>query len=106
MLRINAATAHHINGDLTLASKYFDKIFTRINGPPRWLARNISLAFEWINTPTSSYHHYNPNWKEEDIEQLIVSSKCDHPLYTCSDLVCTCACCHYQCPTHSPDYYL
>ena len=106
MLRINAATAHHINGDLILASKYFDKIFTRINGPPRWLARNLTLAFEWIDTPTSSYRRYNPDWNEQEVKPIVKRSRCTHRQYTRSDLVCTCACCHYQCPTHSSDYYL
>ena len=28
-----ASTAHHIHGNLNLASAYYDKIFTRISGP-------------------------------------------------------------------------
>ena len=107
MLRIDAATAHRINGDLTLASQYFDKIFTRLNGPPRWLARNIDLAFEWIDTPTFSYRRYNPYWNKQEVPPTVTRrSKCTHRQYTRSDLVCTCACCHYRCPTHSSDYYL
>ena len=79
MLRIDASTAHRINRDLTLASQYFDKIFTRLNGPPRWLARNIDSAFEWIDTPTFTYRRYNPYWNEQEVTPIVTKrSKCTH----------------------------
>ena len=111
---INAATAHHINGDLPLASRYYNKIFKRISGPPPWLLQQLYKAFEEVETPRGSFLHYNPRWNET-IEEIVPSynyrsrnrsNSCDHPIYTRSDLVCTCCCCHYRCPTHSSEYYL
>ena len=94
---INAATAHHINGDLPLASRYYNKIFKRISGPPPWLLRNLYKAFEEVRTPKKSFLRYNPRWNET-IEEEIPSynyckcekrGDCHHPIPTRSDLVCT-----------------
>ena len=109
---INAATAHHIHGDLQLASRYYNKIFRRLNGPPRWLYTQLYQAFREVKTANGSFMRYNPNWNQT-IEETISSydierprrRTCLHPIYTAADLVCTCCCCHYRCPTHSPEYY-
>ena len=61
---ITASTAHYINGNLTLASDYYDKIFTRISGPPCWLARRLQLAFVPVSLPNNKYYlRYNPKWE-------------------------------------------
>jgi len=67
---INAATAHHINGDLPLASHYYNKIFKRISGPPPWLLRNLYKAFEEVETPRGSFLRYNPRWNDT-IEEIV-----------------------------------
>ena len=53
---ITASTAHHIHGDLILASDYYDKIFTRILGPPCWLSRQLQLTFIPIPLPNDKYY--------------------------------------------------
>ena len=102
---ITASDAHRPIKNLHYAAAYYDKIFTRISGPPHWLIRNLNLAF----TPISSNNHiyflrYNPNWE--------IPEPTSPPRYHCShgplsgtQLICTCSCCHYRCPTHSPEYY-
>src|SRR5882762_645798 len=106
---INAATAHHINGNLPLASCYYNKIFKRISGPPPWLLQNLYKVFEEVGTPRGSFLHYNPRWNDT-IEEIVPSynyhsrnctGHCNHTPPLHSDLVCTCCCRHYRCPTHS-----
>ena len=61
---ITASTAHHIHGDLLLASEYYDKIFTRISGPPRWLSKQLQLAFIPVPLPNDKHYlQYNPKWE-------------------------------------------
>ena len=69
---INAATAHHIKNDLSLASRYYNKIFRRLNGPPRWLSTQLYKAFEEVETATRSFMRYNPDWNKT-IEETISS---------------------------------
>src|SRR6267143_963119 len=103
---INTSTAHHINSNLPIAATYYNKIFTRISGPPCWLLKNLYKAFKQVETPTRSFLCYNPHWNET-IEEIVPSynTHCHHPTYTGRALVCTCCCCHYHCPTHSPEFY-
>src|SRR6267378_1718457 len=78
---INAATAHHINGDLPLASRYYNKIFRRISGPPPWLLRQLYNTFEEVKTPKGSFLHYNPRWNKT-IEEIVPSydyRSCNRP---------------------------
>ena len=102
---ITASTTHHINGNLHLVATYYDKIFTRISGPPRWLIRNINLAFTPISLPNDNYFlRYNPNWEIPEPSSPPRHS-CSHDTLFGRQLICTCICCHYCCPTHSPQYY-
>ena len=48
---ITANTTHYINRDLTLAADYYDKIFTRLSGPPCWLAQRLQLTFVPVPLP-------------------------------------------------------
>ena len=61
---ITASTAHHIHRNLTLAAAYYDKIFTRISGPPHWLVQQLQLAFVPISLSDNNYYlRYNPKWE-------------------------------------------
>ena len=61
---ITASTAHYIHGNLPLASAYYDKIFTRISGPPHWLTQQLQLTFIPIPLPNNNYYlRYNPDWE-------------------------------------------
>ena len=69
---INAATAHHIHGDLSLASRYYNKIFRHLSGPPHWLSTQLYKVFEEVETPRGSFLRYNPRWNET-IEEIVPS---------------------------------
>ena len=102
---ITADLAHRPITDLKLASHYYNKIFRCISGPPRWLTHNLRQAFETVETADSTaFLQYNPDW---EIPKTPVPTKqcCNHPLLSGSSTLCTCSCCHYQCPTHSAEYY-
>ena len=47
---ITADLAHRPIPDLELALAYYNKIFRRISGPPKWLTRNLRQAFETVET--------------------------------------------------------
>ena len=96
---------HHPIRNLELASAYYNKIFQRISGPPKWLTRNLQQAFKQVETANgNAFLQYNPNW---EIPKTPVPTKqcCNHPLFSGSSTLCTCLCCHYRCPTHSAKYY-
>ena len=102
---ITASTTHHIHRNLSLASTHYNKIFTRISGPPCWLSRNLQLAFVPVSLPNDNiYLQYNCKWEipETPIPQ---SHRCSHQKLSGRETLCTCSCCHYHCPTHSPHYY-
>ena len=102
---ITASTAHYINGNLTLASDYYDQIFTRISGPPRWLSRRLQLAFVPVSLPNDKYYlRYNPKWELPE-PPIPRRHPCSHSKLSGREPLCTCSCCHYRCPTHSPHYY-
>ena len=67
---INAATAHHIHSDLQLASRYYNKIFRRLNGPPRWLYTQLYQAFREVKTTNGSFMQYNPDWNQTTEETI------------------------------------
>ena len=54
---ITADLAHRPIPDLELALAYYNKIFRRISGPPKWLTRNLRQAFETVETarPPTDY---------------------------------------------------
>ena len=102
---ITASDTHRPIKNLQFAAAYYDKIFTQISGPPWWLIRNLDLAF----TPVPLNNHiyflrYNPNW---EIPEPSSPAKyyCSHSPLSGKQLICTCSCCHYHCPTHSPEHY-
>ena len=102
---ITADLAHRPISDLELASSYYNKIFRRISGPPKWLTRNLRQAFETVKTADgTAFLRYNPDW---EIPETPVPTKkcCNHPPLSGSSTLCTCLCCHYWCPTHSTEYY-
>ena len=47
---ITANLAHRLISDLELVLAYYNKIFRRISGPPKWLTRNLQQAFEEVET--------------------------------------------------------
>ena len=102
---ITASDAHRPIKNLQFASAYYNKIFTRISGPPWWSIRNLDLTFTPVPLNDHVYFlRYNPNWE--------IPEPSSPPKYHCShgplsgrQLICTCSCCHYHCPTHSPEYY-
>ena len=102
---ITADLAHRLISDLELALAYYNKIFCRISGPPKWLTRNLRQAFEEVETADgTTFLRYNPDW---EIPETPVPTKkrCNHPPLSGSSTLCTCLCCHYRCPTHSAKYY-
>ena len=60
---ITARTAHHIHGNLTLAADYYNKIFTRISGPPRWLSQRLQLTFIPVPLTTNTTSNTTPSGK-------------------------------------------
>ena len=102
---ITADLAHRPISDLELALAYYNKIFRRISGPPKWLTHNLQQVFETVETADSTaFLQYNPDW---EIPETPVPTKkrCNHPPLSGSSTLCTCSCCHYRCPTHSAEYY-
>ena len=102
---ITASDAHHPIKNLHFAAANYDKIFTQISGPPRWLIRNLNLAFVPVPLSNNNYVlRYDPNW---EIPEPTPPPKlhCSHSSLSGKQLICTCNCCHYRCPTHSPQYY-
>ena len=102
---ITTSTAHHIKGNLNLISTYYDKIFTRISGSPCWLTQRLQLAFVTVPLPNNNHCLcYNPNWEIPEYPTLL-HHPCSHPKLSGKETLCACSCCHYRCPTHSPQYY-
>ena len=102
---ITADLAHRPIPDLELALAYYNKIFRRISGPPKWLTRNLRQAFEEVEKADgTAFLRYNPDW---EIPETPVPTKkhCNHPPLSGSSTLCTCSCCHYRCPTQSAEYY-
>ena len=101
---ITASDGHHPIKNLQFSSAYYDKIFTWISGPPRWLIKNLDLTFTPISHNHVYFLRYNPNW---EIPEPTSPPKyhCSHSPLSGKQLICTCSCCHYHCPTHSPEYY-
>ena len=95
---ITASDAHSPIKSLHFATAYYDKIFTRISGPPWWLIKNLNLAF----VPTSNNNYvlrYNPNWEVPEPPSP-PKCHCSHSTLSGRQSICTCSCCHYRCPTH------
>ena len=67
---INTSTFYQINGNLPLASIYYNKIFKCISGPPPWLLHILYKAFEEVETPRGSFLHYNPHWNKTIKEEI------------------------------------
>ena len=51
---ITADLAHRLITDLKLTSRYYNKIFHCISGPPKWLTRNLRQMFEAVETADST----------------------------------------------------
>ena len=100
---ITASTAHHINGNLTLASAYYNKIFTQISGPPRWLAQRHQLTFVPVSLPNNNYYlRYNPKW-ELPKPPSFRRTPCPHRDLSGREPLCMCSCCHYHCQLIHPN---
>ena len=69
---INTSTFYKLKDNIPLTSTYYDKIFRRISGPPRWLSTILFKAFEEVETSSGSFMHYNPLWNKT-IEETITS---------------------------------
>ena len=102
---ITASTAHYIHGNLKLPSAYCNEIVTRISRPPRWLTQWLQLTFVPVHLPDNNHYlQYNPDWKLPE-HPTPRHHKCSYSNLSGREPLCTCSCCHYHSPTHSPQYY-
>ena len=67
---INTSTFYKLKDNIPIASAYYDKIFRRISGPPRWLSSILFKVFEKVETSSGSFLCYNPMWNRTTEETI------------------------------------